>query len=155
VDNTANTVGCSIHALAQHPDAWASARRDVPAAVEECGRFEPAIRHTIKFAVADTVLAGTPVTAGDFVTIRVAAAHRDPAVFADPHRLHVGRHQPKGRLDFGAGRHYCLGAALARMEVEEMLAGVLGRYGAATVAEGAQMEINANGHVFRLPLEVE
>jgi cytochrome P450 len=154
VDNTANTVGCAFHALATHPDAWAAARSDVPAAVEECGRFEPAIRHTIKYAVADTALAGTPIEAGDFVTIRVAAAHRDPAVFMDPHRMAVDRRQPKSRLDFGAGRHYCLGAALARMEVEEMLGGVVGRYSSAAVADGAQMEIAANGHVFRLPLEV-
>jgi cytochrome P450 len=155
VDNTANTVGCAFHALATHPDAWTAARADTLGAVEECGRFEPAIRHTIKFAVADTTLAGTPIAAGDFVTIRVAAAHRDPAVFVDPHRLDVDRPQPKGRLDFGAGRHYCLGAALARMEVEEMLGGVVGRYRSASVADGAQMEIAANGHVFRLPLEVE
>jgi len=154
VDNTANTVGCAFHALATHPDAWAAARTDVVAAVEECGRFEPAIRHTIKFAVDDTTLLGTPIAAGDFVTIRVAAAHRDPAVFDDPHRMDVGRAQPKGRLDFGAGRHYCLGAALARMEVEEMLGGVVARYASASVADGAQMEVAANGHVFRLPLEV-
>ena len=98
---------------------------------------------------------GTPIGRGSYVTIRVAAAHRDPAVFDDPHRLDVTRAQPKGRLDFGAGRHYCLGAALARMEVEEMVGGVVARYGTATVADGAQMEIAANGHVFRLPLEVE
>jgi cytochrome P450 len=72
----------------------------------------------------------------------------------DPHRMAVDRRQPKSRLDFGAGRHYCLGAALARMEVEEMLGGVVGRYSSAAVADGAQMEIAANGHVFRLPLEV-
>ena len=66
----------------------------------------------------------------------------------------MGRVQAKGRLDFGAGRHYCLGAALARMEVEEMLGGVVARYASANVADGAQMEVAANGHVFRLPLEV-
>jgi cytochrome P450 len=154
VDNTANTVGCALHALATHPAAWTAARADVVAAVEECGRFEPAIRHTIKFAVEDTVVAGTPVAAGEFVTIRVAAAHRDPEVFDDPHRLDVARMQAKGRLDFGAGRHYCLGAALARMEIEEMLGGVVGRWSSAAVGDGAEMEVAANGHVFRLPLEV-
>jgi len=155
VDNTANTTGCAFHALASHPDAWRAAADHVPATVEECGRFEPAIRHTIKYAVDATTLHGTPIERGSYVTIRVAAAHRDPAVFDDPHHLDVARAQPKGRLDFGAGRHYCLGAALARMEVEEMVGGVVARYGAATVADGAEMEIAANGHVFRLPLEVE
>jgi cytochrome P450 len=157
VDNTANTTGCAFHALATHPDAWAVAHRgtDIATAVEECGRWEPAIRHTIKYATSDTVLLGTPIASGSFVTLRVAAAHRDPAVFPDPHSFDVTRPLPKPQLAFGAGRHYCLGAALARMEVQEMVSAVTKRWRAVAVGDGATMEIAANGHVHCLPLEVE
>ena len=156
VDNTANTAGLALHTLAGHPDQWAAVHEDpdlVTAAVEECGRFQPAIRHTIKYAVADTVLNETPVAAGDFVTIRIAAAHRDPAVFTAPHTFDIRREQTKPQLAFGAGRHYCLGAALGRMEVQEMVAGLTSRWLRAELCEGAVMSIAASGHVFELPLK--
>jgi cytochrome P450 len=154
VDNTANTAGCAFTALAAHPAQWTAVAGDVASAVEECGRFEPAIRHTIKYAVVDTELAGTPIPAGSYVTVRVAAAHRDPEVFAAPHVFDVRRRQAASRLDFGGGRHYCLGAALARVEVEEMVAGVRARYGRIVAAPDGEADIAANGHVYRLPLEV-
>lgn len=158
VDNTANTAGLALHTLAEHPDAWAHLHADpesVAAAVEECGRFQPAIRHTIKYAVADTVVDDTPVAAGEFVTVRIAAAHRDPEVFDSPHVLDVARPLPKPQLAFGAGRHYCLGAALGRMELQEMVGGVVGRWPGASVADGAALSVNAAGLVHRLPLDLE
>jgi cytochrome P450 len=156
VDNTANTAGLALHTLAGHPDQWAAVHANpdlVTAAVEECGRFQPAIRHTIKYAIADTVLDETPVAAGEFVTVRIAAAHRDPAVFAAPHTFDITREQSKPQLAFGAGRHYCLGAALGRMEVQEMVAGLTSRWPRAQLCEGAVMSIAASGHVFELPLK--
>ena len=158
VDNTANTAGLALHSLAEHPDAWAHAHAhpdEVAQVVEECGRFQPAIRHTIKYAVADTTVDGTPVAAGEFVTVRIAAAHRDPDVFADPHRLDVTRPLLKPQLAFGAGRHYCLGAALGKMELQEMVGGVTRRWPSASVAAGASLSINAAGLVHRLPLDLE
>lgn len=156
VDNTANTTGCALAALASHPDAWrrAHAGADVPTMVEELGRFEPAIRHTIKYAVRDTELAGRAIGRGEFVTVRVAAAHRDPTAFPDPHVLDVTRPPARPQLAFGAGRHHCLGAALARVEVQEMVAGVTRRFAEVAIGPDAHMEIPANGHVYRLPLEV-
>lgn len=155
VDNTANTTGCALHALASHPDQWtiAHVRPDMlDDVVEECGRFEPAIRHTIKYAVADTVLAGQPIMPGEYVTIRIAAAHRDPTVYERPHDLDVDRSAPRSQLAFGAGRHYCLGAALGRMEVQEMVGALTRRWPAVEIA-GFEGHIVESGHVARLQLQ--
>ena len=157
VDNTANTIGTALHALATHPGEWARLHAD-PAllanAIEECGRFEPAIRHTIKYATSDTELLGRPVERGTYVTIRIASAHRDPAVYDDPHHFDITRRLAKPQLAFGAGRHYCLGASLGKMELQETVGGVVSRWSAAAVGDGAIMNIAASGHVAHLPLEL-
>ncbi len=156
VDNTANTAALTVWTLAARPAEWSrmASRPDLLAdALEECGRFEPSIRHTIKYARHDTELLGRSIPAGTFVTIRIAAAQRDPAVYDEPHRLDLGRRQPVPLLAFGAGRHYCLGAALGRMEIQEMAAGLLERYPSVGIGEDVAMNLNGAGIVFRLPLE--
>ncbi len=155
VDNTANTAGMAILTLLEHPADWRALHDDpdlVPAAMEECGRFQPAIRHTIKYATADTVLGDTPIAEGEFVTVRIAAAHRDPQVFADPHTFDPRRTQPRPQLAFGAGRHYCLGAALGRMEVQEMVGGLTSRWAGAEQGDGAELAVYYSGHAFKLPV---
>jgi cytochrome P450 len=156
VDNTANTTALSVWTLAQRPEAWATlvAQPDLLVdALEETGRFEPSIRHTIKYARRDTELLGHPIPSGTFVTIRIAAAQRDPAVYERPHELDLRRRQRSPLLSFGAGRHYCLGAALGRMEIQEMAAGLLERWSAVRVGDDVDMNLNGAGIVFRLPLE--
>ena len=155
VDNTANTAALALYTLADQPGAWRTVHDRpelLPDAIEECGRFEPAIRHTIKAALAPTRVGPVDVAAGEFVTIRIAAAHRDPAVFATPHRFDVLRPRTKAQLAFGAGRHYCLGAALGKMEVHEMVAGLTARYNGAELPDGADMDRCTAGVVRRLPL---
>ncbi len=155
VDNTANTTALALLTLAEHPDAWTAVHDDpslLGAAVEECGRYQPAIRHTIKAAVEPTVVGDVPVAAGEFVTIRIAAAHRDPAVYDRPHTFDLHRESPASQLAFGAGRHYCLGAALGRMEVTEMVAALVARWPAAEVRDGVDMDLNVSGIVRSLPL---
>lgn len=155
VDNTANTAALAVLTLARQPGAWAAvhaAPDTLPDAIEECGRFEPAIRHTIKAALAPTRLGDVDIDAGEFVTVRIAAAHRDPAVFADPHAFDLGRPRTKPQLAFGAGRHYCLGAALGKMEVHEMVAGLTSRYNGMELPPGADMDLYTAGVVRRLPL---
>ena len=157
VDNTANTAGLCVWTLATHPPQWSMLhlQPDLLAnAVEECGRFQPAIRHTIKYAIDDTVIEGTTVAAGEFVTIRIAAAHRDPAVFDDPHRLDIERKPAKPQLAFGAGRHYCLGAALGKMEVQEIVRGLVSRWPSCEPGEGVSMNLNGAGIVFALPVRL-
>jgi cytochrome P450 len=155
VDNTANTTALAIYTLARHPDAWRRVHDDpsmLTAATEECGRFEPAIRHTIKVATAPTVVGDHAVAAGEFVTVRIAAAHRDPLAFPDPNRLDIARVKPKPQLAFGAGRHYCLGAALGRMEVAEMVGALTARWSRAEVRAGVDMDLNTAGIVRAMPI---
>lgn len=155
VDNTANTAALTVWTLARRPAEWADLVAEpqlLADAVEECGRFEPSIRHTIKHAHHDTELGGRPVPAGTFVTIRIAAAQRDPALYERPHELDLRRAQPAPLLSFGAGRHYCLGAALGRMEVQEVLGGLLRRWPSVELGPGVEMDLNGAGVVTRLPL---
>lgn len=155
VDNTANTAALALYTLAREPGAWAAvhaAPDSLADAIEECGRYQPAIRHTIKAALAPTRIGDIDVAAGEFVTVRIAAAHRDPAVFAEPHAFDLARPRTKPQLAFGAGRHYCLGAALGKMEVHEMVAGLTSRYHGAELPPGADMDLYTAGVVRRLPL---
>jgi cytochrome P450 len=156
VDNTANTAALSAWTLARTPGAWSTVAAE-PAllgdALEECGRFEPSIRHTIKYARRDTELDGTAIGQGSFVTIRIAAAQRDPELYERPHELDLHRRQPAPLLSFGAGRHYCLGAALGRMEIQEIVGGLVERWPSVRVGTDVEMDLNGAGVVARLPLE--
>ena len=157
VDNTANTAALAVWTLAGHPQQWAHLHQQpdlLANAVEECGRFQPAIRHTIKYAVDDTAIEGVAIEKGEFVTIRIASAHRDSAVYDDPHVFDIGRDLARPQLAFGAGRHYCLGAALGKMEVQEIVRGLVTRWPRCEPAHGVRMNLNASGNVFALPVRL-
>ena len=162
VDNTANTAGLAVWSLATHPQQWSLLHADpsgLGRAVDELGRFQPAIRHTIKYAIDDTVITrpgldDVAIARGEFVTIRIAAAHRDPHVFTEPHRLDVSRPLARPQLAFGAGRHYCLGAALGKMEVQEIVHGLVSRWDSCSVGDGLDLHLNTSGHVGALPVRV-
>jgi len=102
----------------------------VPAAVEESLRLEPAAAVVDRYATADADLAGAPVKAGDQVTVSIAGANRDPAVFPGPDRFDVRRPNAARHLAFAHGPHFCLGVHLARLEAriaaQTMLAGLPG-----------------------------
>ena len=83
---------------------------------------------TGRTALRDCVVSGVPVRAGTLVTTLLAAANRDPAIFSDPNRFDVLRSNAKDHVSFSAGRHFCLGAALARMEGEVGLRMLFERY---------------------------
>lgn len=110
-----------LHTLHQRPQLWAGA-------VEEILRLESPVQLTARLALDDTELAGTPIRRGELVVVYLAAANRDPAVFADPHRFDVERANANRHLAFSAGRHFCLGAALARAEGEVGLRAFFDRF---------------------------
>ena len=93
---------------------------------------------TGRTALRDTDVAGTRVPKGALVTTVLAAANRDPDVFADPTRFDVGRANAKDHVSFSAGRHFCLGAALARMEGEVGLRALFDRYPELRTLPGAK-----------------
>jgi hypothetical protein len=86
--------------------------------VEEVLRFDSPVQRTARVAMAPTELAGLSLTRGQLVVALLGGANRDPVVFDDPHRFDVGRTNARDHLAFSAGVHFCLGAALARLEGE-------------------------------------
>jgi len=85
-------------------------------AIEESLRLEPAAAVVDRYATRDVELAGAHIRAGDLVTVSIAGANRDPAVFPDPDRFDVRRPNARLNLAFAQGPHFCLGAHAARLE---------------------------------------
>jgi cytochrome P450 len=120
-ETTVNLLGNGIRMLMDAPDQLALLRADPglwPGAVEEILRLDSPVQLSARMATRDTEVAGRLVRAGETVVIYLAAANRDPAVFAEPNRFDVTRPNAVRHLAFSGGRHFCLGAALARAEGE-------------------------------------
>lgn len=124
-DTTRNQLGCSVALFANHPEQWKllATRPDLaPRAVEETMRYFGAVRGTARFASEDIEYRDIAFPAGSFIAPSLAQANRDPAVFTDGGSFDITRDPPdKPQLTFGAGIHFCLGAALARAEQQEAL----------------------------------
>lgn len=136
-ETTVNLLGNGIRLLLDHPDQLALLRDDPelwPSAVEEILRLESPVQLSARIARVDTELAGRSIAAGELVILYLAGANRDPAVFADPHRFDVTRENASRHLSFSGGRHFCLGAALARAEGEVGLRTFFERYPDARLA---------------------
>ncbi|MBV9514327.1 MAG: cytochrome P450 [Mycobacteriaceae bacterium] len=116
-----------LETLAARPDLW-------PNAVEEILRLESPVQLSGRLARRDVDVAGTTVRCGELVVVYLAGANRDPAVFEDPHRFDVERANANKHLSFSSGRHFCLGAALARAEGEVGLRSFFDRFPDARLA---------------------
>ena len=90
----------------------------MPNAVEESLRLEPAAAVVDRYATRDVTLGGAAIRQGDLVTVSLAGAGRDPAVFTDPGTFDVRRPGARLNLAFAHGPHFCLGAHLARLEAQ-------------------------------------
>ncbi len=131
-ETTANQINMSLLVLLDHPAELRKLRADpamIPGAVEEFMRYVrlgggalPPARVTTE----DVQIGGVTIPAGEAVLPLFGTANRDPAVFPDPDRFDVSR-APANHLAFGAGTHHCLGAQLARLELQEAFRGLLGR----------------------------
>lgn len=129
-ETTTNLIGNAVLLLLRHPDERRRLRDDpslIGGAVEECLRMEPPVQLTDRAVVAPTTLAGTALRPGEVVVALLAAANRDPARFPDPDRFDVAR-ADNPHLSFGLGAHFCLGAALARLEAQEALGAFLAAF---------------------------
>jgi cytochrome P450 len=118
-ETTTNLIGNGTLALLQHPVAFEQLRAEpalMPTAVEELLRYAgPVGTSTFRFAREDLEIAGTPIAQGDLVLGIIASANRYDRQFADADAINLTR-TPNRHLTFGEGGHYCVGAALARME---------------------------------------
>lgn len=140
-ETTVNLLGSGTMLLLQHPDQLARLRDDPtlwPNAVDEMLRYEAPVQLTARFALRDTELAGRRVPRNGLVVTMLGGANRDPDVFQDPHRFDVARENARDHLSFSAGRHFCLGAALARLEGEIGLRTLFDRFPDLQAAPGAR-----------------
>jgi cytochrome P450 len=130
-ETTVNLLGNGVALLDAHRDQLELLRSEPerwPNAVDEILRIDPPVLLTGRSALRDTTVAGERVAGGSLVTTILAAANRDPDIFADPARFDVTRENAREHVSFSAGRHFCLGAALARMEGEVGLRLLFDRY---------------------------
>ena len=130
-DTTTSLIGNSVVALLRHSEQLTALRSDpdrIPAAVEELLRYDAPVPHsTFRYAVAPVEVEGVTIPAGAQVIISLAAANRDPDRFPDAEALELDRTDQR-HLAFGHGIHFCLGAALARMEGGLALGSLLRRF---------------------------
>ena len=118
-ETTRTVIARTLLDLADRPDAWAAlkAGADLEVAVEEFIRWVTPIHNMCRTATADTELGGQTVRKGQQLVMMYPSANRDPAHFADPETYDVAR-SPNNHIAFGFGTHFCLGAALARLEIQ-------------------------------------
>ncbi len=118
-----NGIPGAVLSLIEHPIEYERLLNDpdlLPSAVEELLRFWPPVIHFRRTATVDVELGGVAMKPGDKVAVYHMAANRDPSVFDDPHQLDLGRAN-NDHVSFGFGPHFCLGAHLARRQVNSML----------------------------------
>lgn len=126
-DTTRGSLGTLVWLLHEHPDQLALLRDDpslVPGTVEEVLRYEAITFSTARTATEDTTVAGVPIAAGMPLGVCLPAASRDPERYDDPDVFDIRRKDVRPPT-FGAGAHYCIGAALARVELQEMASSLL------------------------------
>jgi cytochrome P450 len=157
IETTTNLIGNAVLCFLESPGALArvEAAPDAwPTAIEEILRYRSPGQMMFRQARRDVTLRGGTVPAGAFVLAMIGAANRDPAQFQDPGRFDVAR-TPNPHLAFGHGAHFCLGAALARLEARIALPDLLGRARDLALASDAPWEPRKALHVHgaqRLPI---
>jgi cytochrome P450 len=128
-DTTKDAISGGLHALIENPDQLDRLRAHpelLGTAVEEMIRWTTPVKEFMRTATADTEVRGVPIAKGESVYLAYVSGNRDEEVFTDPFRFDVGR-DPNKHLAFGYGVHFCLGAALARMEMASLFGELIPR----------------------------
>lgn len=128
-DTTKDAISGGLHALIQNPSELGRLKQDLtlmPTAVEEMIRWTTPVKEFMRTATADTTVRGVDIAEGESVYLAYVSGNRDEEVFDDPFRFDIGR-APNKHLAFGYGVHFCLGAALARMEISSLYRELLPR----------------------------
>ena len=128
-DTTSATISGGLLALLEHPDQRERLRADpslMPLATEEMIRWVTPVKAFMRTAAEDATVRGVPIAAGESLLLSYVSGNRDEDVFPAPFRFDVGR-DPNKHVAFGYGVHFCLGAALARMEINSFFTELLPR----------------------------
>jgi cytochrome P450 len=154
-ETTASQIPNFVYVLLTHPEQFAALRADldlVPRAVEELMRYVPlgGGAGSARYALEDVELGGVTVRAGEPVVVSLPAANRDESVYTDPERLDLRRREPS-HVGFGHGAHHCLGAPLARMELQVALRTLITRLPGLRFAGSAEEIIWKTGLATRGP----
>jgi len=126
-ETTASVIANSVLALLRHPDQLSLLREKpelIENAVEEFLRYDGALRVSARVALDDVDIGGTRIQRGDSVIFVLSAANRDPDAFPDPDRLDITRNA-KHHVAFAHGIHYCMGAPLARLEIQSAISALV------------------------------
>jgi cytochrome P450 len=146
-DTTKDAISGGLRALIDNPDQLARLKADpglMGTAVEEMIRWTTPVKEFMRTATADTEIRGVPIAKGESVYLAYVSANRDEEIFADPFRFDVGR-DPNRHLAFGYGVHFCLGAALARMEMNSLFTELVPRL--ASIELAGEPELSATTFV--------
>lgn len=155
IETTESAILNCLWCLLGHPEQLAMIRREpalLPNAVNETMRWEPAVQSCTRHSTTDATLGDAHIQAGDMVQCLIGAANRDPAHFADPHTFDIRRSNAADHIAFGSGAHFCLGAALARGEITQLMTGLLQRFPELSLADGAAE--TPRGFEFRAPAQL-
>jgi cytochrome P450 len=154
-ETTRNAISGGLLAFSEHRGEWERLRDQpelLPSAVEEILRWVSPIIHFTRTATEDCEVRGVPMRAGDRVALFYASANRDEDVFTDPFEFRVDR-QPNRHLAFGSGPHFCMGANLARVELEAVFRHLLARLEWFELsAPPERLNSAVNGGIKHLPL---
>jgi cytochrome P450 len=135
-DTSSASISGGMHALVEHPEQLERLRNDpglMPLAVEEMVRWTTPVKEFMRTAQRDYVIRGVKIAAGESVLLSYVSGNRDEEVFRDPFTFDVGR-DPNRHIAFGYGVHFCLGAALARLEINSFFSELLPRLASVELA---------------------
>jgi cytochrome P450 len=154
-ETTRNAISGGLLAFCEHRGEWERLRANpelLPQAVEEILRWVTPITHFTRVATGDCEVRGRKIREGEQVALYFASANRDEEVFADPFEFRIDRH-PNRHLAFGVGEHVCLGAHIARVELETVFRHLLARLEAFELSGPVERLSSAvNGGIKHLPL---
>lgn len=152
---TTHLLGNTLYTLLREPHLR-PADGDYTTVIEESLRYDTPVQYVVRVAKTDTRLAGRVITAGTPIVLLLAAANRDPEIFTDPHVFDPRRREPHRHLTFGAGIHFCIGAALARAEAAVAVQRFFERYPNAQIAgKAVPLHSRALHGLRRLPVVLE
>lgn len=141
-ETATSALASGVMLLIRHPEVADAIRADpsrVRAFVEEVLRLESPSQGFFRYAVAEGEVAGTTIPKGSMVHVRFGAANRDATVFPDPDRLDLDRPNAASHMAFGQGEHHCLGAPLARLELQTAFTMLLERFETFALEPGASL----------------